>query len=281
MAKSKRRLVSPGAWLYGAALALAGLGLTGGVYEPAATPTTQVPGAPTPMSGTGAAPAPAHPLDEPLRLIGRATEAIKNVRDYTCTLIKQERIGGQLQPPNVVSMMVRSEPFSIYLKWQQPKEQVGQEACYVAGKNNGKMRAKSPGILRVAGFVSVDPNDPRAKKTSNRAITDAGIANLIKRFDGRWRNEYKLNKTQVQVGEYEYNKRRCVRVEATHPENIPGAFAYYRGVLYFDKETHLPIRVETYDWPRQGGPPGGDLAEVYSYVNLRFNVNLPDEVFNK
>src|SRR5437870_3405952 len=119
-----------------------------------------------------AAPPPAHPMDEPLRLLGRAQQAFVNVQDYSCTLIKQERIAGTLTPVHVVSMMVRNQPFSIYLKWHQPKECVGQEACYVAGKNNGMMRAKSSGILGTVGFVSVDPNDPRARKTSNHIITE-------------------------------------------------------------------------------------------------------------
>src|SRR5205814_807574 len=96
-----------------------------------------------------------------MRLLARARQAFAGVRDYTCTLIKQERIGGELQPVNVMSMMVRSQPFSIYLKWHQPKAQVGQEACYVAGRNDGKMRAKSPGLLGTVGFVSIEPDDPR------------------------------------------------------------------------------------------------------------------------
>src|SRR5262249_46616650 len=62
-----------------------------------------------------AAPTPPTPRDEPLRLLGRAQQVFRGVRDYTCTLIKQERINGQLQPMNVMTMMVRNEPFSIYL----------------------------------------------------------------------------------------------------------------------------------------------------------------------
>jgi len=281
-----RRLISPRRLLYLAALGLLGFALARGFFEPAETAATQVPGAPQPMGGsapptTEAPAAPAHPLDEPLRLIAQAKRAFAGVRDYTCTLIKQERLGGQLTPMHVVSMMVRNEPFSVYLKWHQPKAQVGQEACYVAGRNGGQMRAKSPGLLGTVGFVSVDPDDPRARKTSNHLITEAGIANLLKRFEKRWTGEYKLNKTQVRIGEYEYNKRRCIRVETIHPENIQGAFFCYRSVLYFDKELQVPIRVECYDWPRQGGPVGGDLIEVYSYVNLRLNAGLPDSVFNK
>jgi len=281
MSMLRRRLLSPGSLFSFAALGLFGFGLVNGFFQPAETIAIQVPSAPQPMADGASPPASGHPLDEPLQLIARARQVFSGVRDYTCTLIKQERISEQLTPVHVITMMVRNEPFSVYLKWHQPKAQVGQEACYVAGRNGGQMRAKSPGLLGTVGFVSVDPADPRARKTSNHLITEAGIANLLSRFEGRWKKEYGLNKTQVRIGEYEYNQRRCTRVETIHPENIPGAFHCYRSVLYFDKQLQIPIRVECYNWPHQGGPPGGDLLEVYSYTNLRLNVGLPDSVFNK
>ena len=55
---------------------------------------------------------------------------------------------------------------------------------------------------------------------------------------------------------------------------------YPEVTLYFDKETHLPVRVECYDWPHFDGDKGEPI-EVYSYVNLRANVGLGDVHFNK
>ena len=221
-----------------------------------------------------------NPMEEPLRLLAEARKAYQDVRDYSCTMIKKERIRGQLQPENVVSMKVRTEPFSVYLRWQQPKTMAGQEACYVAGKNDGKMRVHATGLLGVAGWVTVDPNDERAKKTSNHAITEAGIGNLLARFTRSWEKEKDLNLTRVRIGEYDYNKRRCIRVETIHPNNRGNQFVSYRSVLYFDKQTHLPIRVETYDWPSNEGSGDGELREVYSYINMKLNIGLGDDAFN-
>jgi hypothetical protein len=219
-------------------------------------------------------------MDEPLRLLTRARQTFATVQDYSCTLIKQERINGVLSPMHVITMMVRNQPFSVYMKWHQPKECVGQEACYVAGKNNGNMRARSAGGLGVFGFVSIDPNDPRAKKTSNHSITESGLGNLMARFAERWQPERRFNRVAAKIAEYEYNKRRCFRCELAYTENVPGS-TYYRTVVFFDKEIALPIRVELYDWPRVGGPPTGDLIESYSYINLRLNPNLPEATFDK
>jgi hypothetical protein len=219
-------------------------------------------------------------LDEPMRLLQDARQSYQNVRDYTCTLVKRERLQGQLEPEQVLTMKCRQQPFSVYLRWHEPRNLAGQEACYVAGRHNGMMRVHSAGLLGAVGFVSLDPRDPRAQKNSRHSITEAGFGNLIESCARAWEADRRLGKTQVRVAEYEFAKRRCTRVELTRADSAGGQLPVYRTVLYLDKETRLPVRVEAYDWPRKGGSPDGELIEVYSYVDLRFNVGLTDNDFN-
>jgi hypothetical protein len=247
--------------------------------DPAAPPPPAAPAAPQPTTLAAASVAAVHPLDEPLRLLTRARDSFAGVQDYSCTLIKRELLNGQMSPDNVIAMKVRHEPFSVYLRWLEPKAMVGQEACFVAGKHEGKMRVKSAGLLGAVGFISLDPRDERARKTSRHTITEAGIGNLLKRYQASWDAERQMNLTQVRIAEYEFNKRRCTRVETLRPTNPNGKFAYHRSVVYFDRESNLPIRVECYDWPRRPGE-AGELVEVYSYLNLKLNVGLTDDVFN-
>jgi hypothetical protein len=263
-------------WYFGLA-AFLGLIVVGAANPPSAPPA-QPPAVPQPM-GPAAPVNPASPMDEPLRLLAEAKKAYAGVKDYSCLLLKRERMDGPLQPLNVMVMKVRAEPFSVYLRWQEPRDKAGQEACYVAGKNNGQMRVRSSGVLGAVGFVSMDPNDPKAQKNSRHSITEAGFGNLLERYAARWEKEREINRTKVSVAEYEYAKRRCIRVETVHPREAADQFAFSRNVLYFDKETHLPVRVECYDWPRPEGG-AGDLVEEYSYVNVRLNVGLGDDVFN-
>jgi hypothetical protein len=235
---------------------------------------------PVPPSQPSAAGQPASPMDAPLRVIAQASQAYRGVRDYTCLFVKREVVRGQMQPENLISMKVRTQPFSVYLRWIGPKQMEGQEACYVAGRNSGMMRVHSTGLLGAVGFVSMDPRDPRALQTSRHSITEAGIGHLIEKYAQRWQVERQLGKTQVRIADYEYNKRACTRIECLHPDNSGGQFYAYRSVLYFDKQTRLPIRVENYSWPRAGGNPAGDLFEAYSYVDMKFNVGLGDDSFN-
>jgi hypothetical protein len=218
-------------------------------------------------------------MEQPLRLIGEARQAFQTVQDYSCVMVKRERIDGKLHPDSIIVVKVRNQPFSVYMRWQEPRSLAGQEVCYVAGRNEGKMRVHPPGLLGAVGFVSLDPTDPRAQQTSRHSITEAGIGNLIDRLTRRWEAERGPNYPQVRVAEYQYNKRRCTRVEMIHAAGPRDPEVHYRGVVYFDQETHLPIRVECYDWPKRPGDPG-ELIEVYSYINLRLNARLGAEVFN-
>jgi len=270
-------------WLYSCA-GLAVLSLVSGATPPSQSPPTVTPQAPellaqaTPVAANP--PVNINPMDEPVRLVAEAKQAFAKVTDYTCMMIKKEKMGDQAPVENVISMRVRTEPFSVNLKWLEPKSLLGQEAIYVAGKNDGKMRVKSAGVLAAIGFVSLDLNDERATKTSKHSIKEAGIGNLLERYVSGWENEREWKLTQVRIADYEYNKRRCVRVETTHPTNPDNRFLYYRNVIFFDKETKLPVRVECYDWPeKEGAKP--ELLEVYSYANMKLNVGLTDDVFNK
>jgi hypothetical protein len=230
--------------------------------------------------GMGGDAVPAAPADQALRILGDASRAYQGVRDYTCLFIKRERLRGQLQPDNLVEMKVRTQPFSVYLRWLAPKDIEGQQACYVAGRNAGQMRVHATGLAGVAGFVSLDLRDPRVMQNNRHTIDEAGIGNLIMRLGRRWEASRGANTTQFRLAEYVYNQRPCVRVETLHAQHASGGYDVYRTVVYFDKEHRLPVRVENYDWPRAGGDPAGDLLESYSYVNLRLNAGVPEATFN-
>jgi hypothetical protein len=247
-------------------------------------PTASLPTAsadpPPPQNGVVQAAVPQSQLDAPLRLIAEARQTYTQVQHYNCTLISQERIKGRLGPENVIAMTFRAQPFSVYMRWLGPKELTGQEVAYVHGRNNGMMRVHSKGVIGALGFMSIAPNDPRVLEHSRHTIVEAGIGNLIERLARTWEVDRFQNRTQVQLAEYDYNQRRCIRVETIQTERTPQAYSY-RTVVYFDKQWRLPVRVECYDFPRPGGPAEGELLECFSYANPQFNTGIDDRLFNK
>ncbi len=159
MTKLSARVAFFRPWLRGA-VALLTLATVSAASPPTSPPTTAQPVSLSKPAATAQVAASA--MDEPLRLITDARVQFEKVTDYTCTLVKKERIDGKLTPDNVIAMSVHNEPFSVDLRWIEPKNMTGQEAIYVCGRNNGNMRVKSAGFLGAIGFVSIEPTDPRA-----------------------------------------------------------------------------------------------------------------------
>ncbi len=86
------------------------------------------------VPATGQAPAVAeHPLMPALRMAFAAkTNIDQNIHDYTCTMIKRERVDGKLTDPNYMFCKVRQQPFSVYLYFLKPADAYGREVVYVA-----------------------------------------------------------------------------------------------------------------------------------------------------
>src|SRR5450755_4441321 len=119
------------------------------------------------------------PLDPAIELINKACQRFKNVQDYECRLIKQERVNGKLLPEGTATMKVRNNPFSIYLRCESPDSERGLQVCYVANQNQGKMRVHPNGLFGIFGFVSLSPRDPRALEKNRHFITEAGLGHLL------------------------------------------------------------------------------------------------------
>jgi hypothetical protein len=219
-------------------------------------------------------------LDQAIAYLSEARLVWKNVQDYECRLIKRERVNGTLLPESTLTMRGRNHPFSIYFRCESPEAEKGTEACYVEGRNRGMMRVHSTGLVGVLGFISLDIHDPRAFETNRHCITEAGIGNLLESTARYWEMERRLNQTAVYIREETLCGRPCTRIETIHPDRNAGTFYGYRCILWLDKATHLPVGAETYDWPRLGGTPGGDLLEAYRYVDLRCNIGLGDTAFS-
>lgn len=261
------------AWLLALSVVTFGFGDAAG-QGPPQNPNKADPGKP------GVAPVAPSSLDEPLAWLREGKRNYGAVKDYTCTLWKKENINGKISEDHIIQFKFREQPFSVAMRWQAPRANAGTEAIFVTGKNNNKMRVHAKGIKGLAGWVSIDVNDNRVFENSRHNIIEAGIGNLLDQTIKLWEKERPLDKTQVKVAEYKYNNRLCLRIETTRTERRQ-EFYCYRSVLYIDKESKIPIRSECYDWPHQGGQADGELMEMFSFVDLRFNVGLTDRDFDK
>ena len=222
-----------------------------------------------------------HPLEPALDRAYKALRQIeREVKDYTCTLVKRERVDGKLTEPEYMFAKVRHQPFSAYMYFLKPDDVTGREVIYVDGQNDGNLIAhEAKGLKALVGAVNLKPNSPMAMQGNRYPITEVGILNLTKRLVEVGESDRKFGECEVQ--EYpnaKINNRTCTCIQVKHP--VPRKnFRYHLARIYIDDELNIPIRFEAYDWPKQdGGQPL--LLEEYTYVNVKLNAGLTDADFD-
>jgi hypothetical protein len=227
-----------------------------------------------------------HPLEPALDRAYKALKQIeREVKDYTCTLVKRERVDGKLTDQEFMFVKIRHDPFSVYMYFLPPPPPQadnisGREVIYVAGQNDGNLVAhEGKGIKSIIGAVSLKPNSSMAMSGNRYPITEVGLLNLTRRLVEVGESDRRYGECNVKyIPNSKINGRPCTLVQVEHPEPRRN-FRYHKALIFIDDQLNIPVRFEAYDWPKQaGGQPL--LLEEYTYVNVKFNVGLTDADFD-
>jgi len=224
-----------------------------------------------------------HPLMPSIRMAREGLRRIDaNISDYTCKLVKRERINGEVLPREFMAVKIRHEPFSVYMYFLGPKNIRGRECIYVEGQNDNKLIAHEGGgkISRSLPTVEIDPNGFLAMRNQRYPITEVGVRNLIYRLIERAEPDTKYGECDVQIyRNAKVNGRVCTGLEVTHPVRRKN-FLYHKARIFIDDELQLPIHYSSYDWPSTPGGPA-ELIEEYTYLDIKVNPGLTDKDFDR
>lgn len=217
-------------------------------------------------------------------MLQRGCEKFEHVSDYTATLYKQERIGGELLDGQTMSMKLRHEPFSVYMKWLDGDR--GRQLIYVNGQNDGNLLVQLGGVKgRLLGTLSINPTGSQAMAESRYPITGAGLLHLAKKIV-EYRQKDLERGTGVHCEMYdnqELNGRPCYMFVTTY-ESQKYCETYRKAVCYIDKELSMPICVRNYTWAVDADPATIDdqtLIEFYSYSDIKISQQLSDADFDR
>lgn len=220
-----------------------------------------------------------HPLMPVLRWAYSGIGNIEKLQDYSATVAKRERIGGKLLDYQYMFVKLRQKPFSVYMYFLGPPDMKGQEVIYVDGQNDGKMLAHGVGFKAHFGTVKLKPDGMVAMENQRYPLTELGILNMTRRLVEVGEDNKRYGECEVKFYEgAKINGRVCTMIEVVHP--VPRRnFLFHLARIFVDKELNLPIRYESYDWPKEaGGPP--ELIEEYTYLNLKLNNGFTDADFS-
>lgn len=213
---------------------------------------------------------------DPIKFLRESLTRAQNLRSYTCTFIRQERLGlfKKLMPVEVISANYRAEPLSVRLTWNDPESEFRQ-CAYVAGRDDGKvLTLPRKGLLGAP--PTVEKYDPELGVTFGKTrnmITDFGSKRMAERLIDRIEKAEKLGgvkvtyKGEAPVGPH---AEQCYVVEMRFPEK--DEFPNKLLDLYFCKKKLVPIATFMY---LPGTPERCEKTLDASYVYAGIEPSAP------
>lgn len=227
-----------------------------------------------PRSPDTAAAAVGEEADELRKIFQAAEDSYSNVDDYSCVFYKRQRLGGRLQDRQKIILKFR-EPMDVYMKWLKGPHE-GQEVLYSPSLHGEKGLARAGGRLgRWAPVIRIDRDGYWVMRDNIHPLDHVGIGYYLDTF---MENSRRARETEagsiIDRGEGEVGGRPARVIECLLPPEKEKGFYCYRCVVWFDRENHLPIRMEMYDWDER-------LVEEYEYRDLAINTGLTDRDFDR
>jgi Protein of unknown function (DUF1571) len=234
-----------------------------------------------------------HPLERALQFAGKHDTFIReNVRDFSCVLAKRELLHGRLHDYEYLRTIVRREqttgertvPYSVYAEFLSPKKLKGRRVLYVEGRNENKMLVRKGGPRFGHVVVNIAPTSDAALRESRYPITELGLSNVVRRLLEQAKLDMiadpeAKNTEVVFYRNAKIDSRTCTHIRVTHSKE-DDVFTFHQANIYVDDELNVPLRVETYLWPKKEGEPPV-LLEEYTYMKLKLNVGLTDDDFSE
>ncbi|MDO4582708.1 MAG: DUF1571 domain-containing protein [Planctomycetia bacterium] len=207
----------------------------------------------------------------------RLAEITRDIRDYTCILYKWDQTNIISQEMDVMHLLIREKPFSVYARFEHPKKVQGREWIYWEGHYDQKIVVNSgPKAFNRTLLLEVD--SPAIQNSSSHPVTDMGFRPLLQQLIDVSNDLDNLKDAHVQYyPQAKVGDRPCYGLVVSFQEKHP-RLTFHKIEIFIDQEWELPIRVVMYDWPRRHEEKL-PILEEYTYVLQSVNTGLTDQDF--
>lgn len=209
----------------------------------------------------------------------------RDVRGMAATLLKQERIGKTLHPPEVVRVSIREEPFAVLMIWESGIRNSAEGTLYVAGENAGSMKVWRPNAL-LAKSLTLGTKDALARSASRYCLAESGLYHGQLRTYARWKAihdagalqvEYRGRMAVPELGGMICHElvrtcavpecdRYCSDEKPKPAEGAPDAFS--TAIVYLDAETGYQVGARLLR-------ADGELVGSYFFRDIAYNPAFP------
>jgi hypothetical protein len=203
----------------------------------------------------------------------------QEVRGYTVTFVKKERIAGKLFPPEkdkyeVIRVAFREKPFSVHFTWQE-KPRLASRVLYVEGENDSKMLARPR--VTVLPIMTRDVDSPDARNAGRYTIAQFGMGKAMERTVASMRDAQARGALHLRyeglVKLDEVGGRVCYKFVRT-PYDPLEEEGLNELTLYVDRDTWLQVGSVLRD-------PNGELIAEYFFRDIRLNPDIPEKQFTR
>lgn len=221
---------------------------------------------------------------DPMALVrlGRQ-EYEKDVHEYNCTLIKQERLGEKLSDVQEIEFRFRDAPRAVYMIWKSNADAT-RRALYMdqndfVDKQGRKLARVEPAGAVARLFVKdifMPIHGPEARKASRRAIDEAGfraIFELLEKYNGIAAERGVLDFSYGGTGTVD-GRPTFVFTRNLPYEGPAGPYPDARMILHVDQQWLLPVAVYSY-----ADRDEKELLGSYVFTQIDLNPDFGDDAF--
>lgn len=220
---------------------------------------------------------------DPAAVFQRASERYnREIKDYRCTFLKQEKLADGLTPVQEIRVLYRQKPQSCFMVWKKNEGKARRalwidDPKFVDAKGNRIAQVEPAGavIRLVISDIMMPIHGADAKEQSRRAIDEFGfrsifdlLADINAKATAKGHLDFKFE------GAGEVDGRPTLIFRRYLPEGKAGEYPDAKMILHMDREWLLPVAVYSYS-----DRAGTDLLGSYVMTNVELNPGLTDEAF--
>lgn len=206
-------------------------------------------------------------------LLQAGAEALAQIRAYTTTLLKNERIDRKLQGVETIQVKFRLAPKAFYMRWVDGPFK-GRQVLFnekLLGEN--RLRVREGGLLGLAA-VTIPVDSPIARRGTRHQASELGLHYLLDRLEQDFHRAAPAGHlSRRNHGIVTDANRRLYKMESLLPRDQALGYYCHRMVHYTDYLQSLDVKFDIFGWDDQ-------LAESYDYQDLVLNPALSDTDFD-
>jgi hypothetical protein len=220
-----------------------------------------------------------------IAMLQDASNRLEDVKGYTATFEKQERIDGELSDEQSMQFKLQHQPLNVYMKWEKGGD-VGREILFPVAEDDHRLLVQLTKFGGRLPALKLEPSSTLAMSEARYPITMAGLQEMTSMTLEIRQQDIKLgDRVQVNMRDDRTFAGRPVYAYTVKYGSQKDHERYRKCILYIDKQLMVPVYSRNFTWPElvaDSDPNNLDattLIEFYAYRDIKLEADLAPSEF--